>query len=273
MKVAMGSKTNTWVARSPLWRRYLVVALWAYVVVLLESGCGESPASRYKEVAAFRAPEAYQAAAADDDSIYAIEATTIARYDRRSFKLIARSTGRAHHLNSGFVWDGALYCANTTQDGHSEIVILDPATMVVRKFKDLSDHPGKITWVVRDVQFWWANFAFYGLENTATYLAKFDAEWRELGRWHYPSRVVSDLGGESISGGVIVGPDVLVTGHDKKVIYRVRLPASGQLLQFVEAIPSPFPGQGIAIDPISGDLIGIDRNSRMVKFARMVFMK
>jgi hypothetical protein len=66
---------------------------------------------------------------------------------------------------------------------------------------------------------------------------------------------------------------VLVTGHDKKVIYRVRLPASGQLLQFVEAIPSPFPGQGIAIDPISGDLIGIDRNSRMVKFARMVFMK
>jgi hypothetical protein len=55
------------------------------------------------------------------------------------------------------------------------------------------------------------------------------------------------------------------------VIYRVRLPASGQLLQFVEAIPSPFPGQGIAIDPVSGDLIGIDRNSRMVKFARMVY--
>jgi hypothetical protein len=242
-------------------------------IVLLGSGRADPVTTRYQEVASFPAPEAYQAATSDDDSVYAIEDRAIAKYDRKSFKLIARSTGTAHHLNSGFVWEGTVYCAHTTPQGISEIMALHPATMVLRKFKDLSDRPGKITWLVRDAQFWWANFAFYGSDNAATYIAKFNEEWQELGQWHYPREVVSDLGRQSISGGVLLNSLVLVTGHDKKVIYRLKFPTQGQLLQFVDAIPSPFPGQGIAIDPVSGGLVGIDRDRHEVVFARLVVAK
>ncbi|MDB5409349.1 MAG: Endonuclease/exonuclease/phosphatase [Rhodospirillales bacterium] len=238
-------------------------------IVLLGCGRGDASMTRYHEIASFHAPEAYQAAAADGDSIFAIEDTAIAKYDRRSFKLVARSTGTAHHLNSGFVWEGTLYCAHTSLRGDSEIVALHPGTMELRKFKDLSNHPGKITWVVRDATFWWVNFAFYGSENAGTHLAKFDQEWQELGRWHYPREVISDLGGNSISGGVLLRSELLVTGHDKKVIYRLKYPEEGQPLQLIEVIPSPFPGQGIASDPVSGGLIGIDRNRHEVVFARL----
>jgi hypothetical protein len=255
------------------YRRFRRVLLACVAIVLLACGRGDASASSYQEVASFFAPEAYQAAAADDDFIYAIEDTSIAKYSRRSFKLIAKSTGTAHHLNSGFVWEGKVYCAHTTPHGESEIMTLDPVTMVVGKFKDLSDHPGKITWVVRDAKFWWINFAFYGSDNASTYLAKFDEEWRELGRWYYPREVVSDLRRQSISGGVVLNSIVLATGHDKKVIYEMKFPAQGQVLQFVDAIPSPFPGQGLATDPVSDSLVGIDRDRHEVVFARQTIAK
>lgn len=248
--------------------RRCVRALACTAILLL--GCQPNDPSPigYQKIASFSAPEAYQAAAADENFIYAIEDTAIAKYDRKSLKLVAKSTGvAAVHLNSGFVWHDIIYCAHTSPSGSNEIMSLDTATMTLRSFKDFSDHPGKITWVVRDAHFWWVNFAFYGSDNAGTYLTKLDEHWQEVARWHYPHEVVSDLGRQSISGGVLLNSLVLVTGHDKKVIYRVRVPTQGDLLQFVDAIPSPFPGQGIATDPVTGGLVGIDRDRHEVLIA------
>ena len=38
-------------------------------------------------------------------------------------------------------------------------------------------------------------------------------------------------------------------------------------VRLVEVIPSPFPGKGIATDPKTGGLVGIDRGKRQVMFA------
>src|SRR4051794_17287137 len=59
------------------------------------------------------APEANQAAAADDRFVYAIGSAVIAKYDRATGERTAHSTGSAHHLNSGFLWDGKLLCAHS----------------------------------------------------------------------------------------------------------------------------------------------------------------
>jgi hypothetical protein len=60
---------------------------------------------------------------------------------------------------------------------------------------------------------------------------------------------------------------LLVTHHHYKVLYRLRVPKEGTELELVEALTSPFPGQGIAADPKTGGLVGIDRDGKKVVFA------
>jgi hypothetical protein len=71
----------------------------------------------------------------------------------------------------------------------------------------------------------------------------------------------------SASGGIWEGDTLLVTHHHYKVLYRLRLPKDGKELELVEALECPFPGQGIAADPKTGGLVGIDRNAKKVIFA------
>src|SRR2546427_2676542 len=59
------------------------------------------------------APEANQAAAVDERSVYAISNTIVAKYERRTGLRLATSTGEATHLNSGFVWHGRVDCAHS----------------------------------------------------------------------------------------------------------------------------------------------------------------
>jgi hypothetical protein len=66
----------------------------------------------WKQTAVLAAPEAFQAAAADDKHVYAITNDRVARYDRASGLRLAASIGEAKHLNSGFLWEGKLYCAH-----------------------------------------------------------------------------------------------------------------------------------------------------------------
>jgi hypothetical protein len=61
---------------------------------------------------------------------------------------------------------------------------------------------------------------------------------------------------------------LLATDHDHRVIYRLRVPRQGSVVEFVEKQESPFPGQGIAIDPTTGGLLGIDRAKRQIVFAK-----
>jgi hypothetical protein len=225
-----------------------------------------------KETGRMPAVEAAQAAAADEQFVYAISSTAVAKYDRATGARLAVSTGEAKHLNSGFLWEGKLYCAHSnypTKPEHSEIKVLDPASMVLSTFKDFGASDGSLTWVVRDGPFWWCTFAFYQADNARTRLVKFDEDWKQLAEWTYPAEVVKDLGKYSISGGVWRDGILFATGHDHRVIYRLRLPESGSVLQYVDKMRSPFPGQGIALDQKEGVIIGIDRSKKAVVFGEI----
>jgi hypothetical protein len=234
---------------------------------------GEEPRkAAYVQTGTLSAPEANQAAAADERFVYAIDSAVVAQYDRATGKRLALSSGEAKHLNSGFLWQGKLYCAHSNyprKPEQSEIMIIDPASMKLTSFKKFTDNYGSLTWAVNEAGTWWCTFAHYGAENAKTVLVKFDAEWREQGTWNYPPEVVKDLGQMSISGGLWKDGVLLATGHDHRVIYRLQLPKQGRVLKLIDVLSSPFPGQGIAVDPKTGGLVGIDRAKRQVVFATL----
>ncbi len=216
------------------------------------------------------APEAFQAAASDTDHVYAIASTEIAKYDRQMGRRLAVSQGEARHLNSGFLWEGKLYCAHSNYPQtpeQSQVKVLDLKSMQLTTLRDLSDLGGSLTWVVRHDEHWWCNFAGYGDQQARTVLVQFDHAWHEQARWTYPAEVLRQLGNYSLSGGIWLGQELLVTGHDDPVLFRLRLPREGHVLEYLGTQRIPFTGQGIAIDPRSGGLVGIDRPRRQVVFA------
>jgi len=225
----------------------------------------------WRQTRAIAAPEAHQAAAAHDGHVYAIASRVIGKYERQTGKRLALSKGAAKHLNSGLFWNGRLYCAHSnypTKPERSQIMVLDPETMKLSVFKDFEDSGGSLTWVLRRDGHWWCNFAFYGDDNHRTYLVKYDDRWRELARWTYPQSVIRQLRKYSLSGGLWLGEDLLVSGHDDPVLFRLRLPRQGRILEYVDKQSAPFSGQGIAIDPVTNGLIGIHRARRQIIFAK-----
>src|SRR5262245_4181767 len=84
-----------------------VIALAAPVAAAQDIG------PTWQQTAVLRAPEANQAAAADEGFVYAIGNSTIAKYDRATGERVAVSIGPATHLNSGFFWQGRLFCAHS----------------------------------------------------------------------------------------------------------------------------------------------------------------
>ena len=213
------------------------------------------------------APEAHQAAAADAKFFYAITSRAVAKYDRTTGKRVALSTGAARHLNSGFFWKGKLLCAHSNypfKPERSEIMVLDVDTMKLSTFKAFGNAGGSLVWVLRKDDHWWCNFAHYGASNAKTFLAKYDDQWREVARWTYPKKVISQLGPYSLSGGIWRGDELWVTGHDDPVAFRLALPKQGGVLQYLGQHTVPFAGQGLANDPVTGGLIGIHRAQRQV---------
>lgn len=240
------------------------------VAALISSVATTDASERWIQTEVLAAPEAGQAAAADESFVYAINSTVVAKYERASGKRLATSTGSAKHLNSGFSWEGKLYCAHSNypqKPEKSEIMVLDPESMNLTPFKEFGQHGGSLTWAVRDEEFWWCNFAYYGDANAQTTLVKFDQQWQKQGSWIYPLSILGELGRYSISGGIWKSGHLLVTGHDRKVIYSLRLPAEGNMLELEARLPPPFPGQGISIDPKTHGLIGINRDQRRIIFA------
>lgn len=215
------------------------------------------------------APEAFQAAAADVEHVYAITNRQVAKYDRLTGQRIAISHGDAKHLNSGVFWQASLLCAHSNYPlipEQSEIKVLDLESMELSTLKNFGDFGGSLVWVVRHNDYWWCNFAKYGNENAETFLVQFDDGWNELQRWTYPTAVTSQLGRYSLSGGLWYQNELLVTGHDKPELYRLRLPATGNVLQFIGQQSVPFSGQGFAVDPKTGGLVGINRADRKIIF-------
>ncbi|REJ98476.1 MAG: SGNH/GDSL hydrolase family protein [Planctomycetota bacterium] len=242
----------------------------AALLAISSLGAANDPAG-WRKAGEFPAPEAHQAAAADESYIYAITNSLIAKYDRETGARVAVSMGPAKHLNSGFFHDGALYCAHSNYPQtpeQSEIKVLDVETMVLSTFHDFGDQGGSLTWAVKHQGDWWCNFAYYGGENSKTYLAHFDDNFKEIDRWTYPADLIAKLGSYSLSGGLFHANELLVTGHDDPVIFRVRVPDDGNVLELIGEETAPFTGQGIAVDPRTGGLVGIDRARHQVVFAR-----
>ena len=248
---------------SALTHRLVLVSLF-----LLQHARAEDAWRKTGELAA---AEAIQAAAADERFVYAVTSHQVAKYDRVTGHRIAISTGEATHLNSGFFWDGKLLCAHSNYPQvpeRSEIKVLDPTSMELSTIKKFGDVGGSLTWVVRHDDHWWCNFATYGDTNDETFLVKLDDKWRERRRWTYPKTVIDQLGRYSLSGGLWYDHELLVTGHDKPELYRLRLPTSGNVLEYLGKRSVPFTGQGFAKDPQSGGLVGISRARRQVIFVK-----
>jgi hypothetical protein len=225
----------------------------------------------YVVTGSLASPLANQAAAVDDKFVYAVDNAVVAKHDRATGKELARSVGKAQHLNSGFLWEGKLYCSHSNypkQPHQSDIRVLDPETMKLDIFHLFESPPGSLTWAVLRGDHWWCHFAHYGKDNDKSVLVQYGKGWKEISRWSYPKELVADWGQYSLSGGIWMGDDLLATGHDKRVIYKLRVPKEGTVVKVVEVVPSPFPGQGIATDPKTGGLVGIDRGKKQVLFAR-----
>jgi hypothetical protein len=224
----------------------------------------------YKEVGSgLKSEHATQAAAATDKHVFAVSSTTVAMYDRASGKLLTTSEGKAEHLNSAFVWKGKVYCAHSNypkKPETSEIRVYDPETNKLTVFHEFKNPPGSLVWNVHDGKNWWCCFAHYQGDNANTLLLKMDDDFKELQRWTFPKTVVDDWDKMSASGGIWDGDTLLVSHHHYKVLYRMRVPKDGKELELVESLECPFPGQGIATDPKTGGLVGIDRNARKVVF-------
>ncbi len=249
--------------------------MWQFMrIVLMGMGlCAGSVfvQAEWRQSRVLPAAEAKQAVAAEGQYVYAIDNKVIVRYDRRTGDRIAVSRGEAEHLNSGFIWSGKLYSAHSNypqKPERSEIKELDLKTMEMSVFHSFGESPrGSLTVAVRENNVWWCVFAHYGLENHRTVLVRYDADWREQGTWSFPASVVSDLGSFSISGGVWRDGKFLATGHDKPVIYVLALPDTGTVLEHQKTVQTPFPGQGIAVDPVTHGLLGIHRARRQIVFA------
>jgi hypothetical protein len=228
----------------------------------------------YKAVAAFKSEHAVQAAAADEKHVYAVSSSRVAMYDWATGKLLGLSEGDARHLNSAFIWKGKVYCAHSNfpqKPETSDIRVFDPATRKLTVFHEFKDPPGSLVWNIHDGKNWWCCFAHYGKgENAKTVLLRMNNDFQEERRWTFPKAVVDDWDAMSASGGIWDGGTLLATHHHFKVLYRLRLPKEGSELELVEALTSPFPGQGIARDPKTGGLVGLDRPAKKVIFASRV---
>ena len=241
-----------------------------FVLVPITGFCTAAADDAWPKTAELAAPEAIQAAAADGQFVYAIASRQVAKYDRTTGKRIATSTGQAKHLNSGFLWKGRLLCAHSnypTTPEKSEIKVLDPVSMKLSTFRDFGNFGGSLTWVLRQGNHWWCNFARYGDKNAETFFVQFDNDWKEKRRWTYPKAVIRQLGRFSLSGGLWYRQELLVTGHDAPEVYRLRLPRTGNVLEYIGKQSVPFTGQGFAKDLHTGALVGISRAQRKVIFA------
>ena len=90
----------------------------------------------------------------------------------------------------------------------------------------------------------------------------------ETGRWTLPESVLNQLGDYSLSGGVWYRNQLAVTGHHDRKLFLLEIPSKGTRLKLMKTLTVPFTGQGIAIDPLTKGLLGINRPKHQVIFTR-----
>ncbi|HZF41988.1 MAG TPA: hypothetical protein VEZ48_01100 [Sphingomonadaceae bacterium] len=230
-------------------------------------------------VARFPAPEARQGVAVGRDRFYAIDNSAIAAYDKRTGKRLNAWAGDSAlfpHLNSCTVVARDLVCASSNYPAvpmSSSVEVFDAATLRHKRSHSLGPGVGSLTWVVRRGRQWWAGFANYdgkggepNRDHRSTTLVRFDDAFRRTGAWLFPPTVLAAFAPYSNSGGDW-GADgsLYVTGHDRREVYRLRLPQAGSTLVHLGTIPISTGGQAISFDPVNKQLLwSIDRGRREV---------
>ncbi len=239
----------------------------------------------FEEIRRFTAIEAYQAVAVDDRYFYAIGNRRIGKYDKHSGQRVGTWEGPPDgpivHLDSGIVFDGLLYCAHSNYPGMpmvSSIEIFETERLTHVGSHSLGIVGGSAMWVDKKDGYWWVafgNYAGYGGEpgkgSAWTTLVQFDYEWRRVGGYIYPPKVIEQFAGMSNSGGAWSEDSRLyATGHDRPEVYVLSLPEAGSVLVLEEILPVTAEGQGIAWDPSEpGVLYTILRSKREVVVSRL----
>ena len=242
--------------------------------------CAQDGAPRFEEIRRFRTDEAIQGVAVDGSHFYAIANRRIGKYDKRSGERVAGWAGARNgpiiHLDSGVVLDGLLYCAHSNYPGIpmvSSIEIFQTDTLEHVGSHSLGIFGGSATWVDRADGHWWVAFGQYagrggvpGRGPAWTSLVQFDASWRRVAGYVYPTEVIEQFEEMSNSGGAW-GTDgrLYATGHDDGKVFVLSLPTAGSVLDLHETLRVTAEGQGIAWDPAEPDtLYTILRSSREV---------
>ncbi len=266
---------------------YIVPLLLIVVTVLFHSVCGLKQSSEIKNKIIKKIPfEVNQAVAVDKKYYYAISNIKIVKCDKKTNKVIAtweadtteKKYKHFHHLNSGTVIDGKLYCAHSRYD-------IDPNDNTVEIWNvegKLLEHEqtihmprkyGSLTWIDQHPDgTWWMCYAVYGEgENHKTKLVKYqylNNKFVEVENWGFPKEVVNNWEDMSCSGGSW-GPDGLLytTGHDYPRAYVLRIDDTNNLSLVRIEKEVGFFGQGIAWDRYSKKPIlwGIERNKNITQ--------
>lgn len=217
-------------------------------------------------VAEFDIPEANQGVGVDAKHFYAVDNQVIAKYDKKTGKLVKKWTGDRKgpvlHLDSAMLMDGKLYAAHSNYPDWpmtSSLEIFDAETLQPVGSHSFGIQYGSLTWVDWKDGHWWMTFANYdkpyGPDKTKygnklnTIMVKFTKDFIPVSSWVMPKALLDRFEDMSNSGGSW-GPDgdLYLSGHDPAEIYRVRLPKQGSVLEVVDTLPMNIRGQGIAWD-------------------------
>ena len=225
-------------------------------------------------------PEADQGVAVDGGHFYAVDNSTIAKYEVASGRLVGRWSGPEHglirHLNSCLADGGRLWCANSnyslTPMG-SSVEVFDARTLAHVDTHSLGmTDEGSLTWFDRIRGGWIAAFAHYtgngGVgfkDHTFSSVVAFDAEWRRTGGWLFPASVVERMAPDAASGGAIGSDGLLyVLGHDRPEMYVLARPSMGPTLIHVATIDVEAEGQAFSWAKRGRSIFAIDRRGKRV---------
>jgi len=242
---------------------------------------------KHEELKRFKAREANQGVAVDNEFLYVISNSEIGKYRKSDFERISgwksEKGGPIIHLNAGITRDGKLYCAHSnfpTVPMLSSVEIWDTATMKHVGSHSLGMDVGSLTWIIWNENHWLACFAHYnsskaktGRDNSWSQIVKFDEQWRRIGGWAFSKELIQHFESNSSSGGAF-GPTgaLFVTGHTAPKLYVLRFPDAGSVLKWVDTVSISAGGQSFNWDPQQPELFySINKATAEVIVSRITF--
>lgn len=259
---------------------FIILALAAAPVALAQQVIETAPI----KVRKFAADEARQGVAVDSRYVYVNANSSIGKYDKQTGRKIASWSGDPEqfiHMNSCVVVKARLVCAASNYPRTpmaSSVESFDTKTLKHVSSHSIGPGKGSLTWLDWHDGHWWAMFAHYdgrggetGRDHRNSVLVRYDKDFNERGAWMLPATVLDRMKPYSSSGGSWSKDGLLyVTGHDRKEIYALALPAAGSTLQHVATLAFASNGQAIAWDRDEAGLLwSIDRPSSQVIAAKM----